>query len=195
MELSHDFLQGLQLVGNDAIIDDASFDSLLQVALDSILSTNIKQDDPYLTKGNRAQLKLAVASFITFFLEAAKLDRDGTSLWHFLEELHFSEERMVKIIQVYNENVTNIRLVLSSISNSYPHITDIKWRLEYYIKNSQLHRIGEPQYQIQLQTQKPGQSDSGVVQFSCSQEQLQDLVGKLKEACKSLERAHQATSS
>ncbi|KAK2165318.1 hypothetical protein LSH36_52g08013 [Paralvinella palmiformis] len=193
MELSADFVQGLQLLGNNAVVDDVSFDLLLQLSLDSILSPDSLEGSPPSAKLNNAQLKLGVASFITFLLEATKLDRDGTSLRHFLEELHFSEERLDKIIHVFEENKTNIRHVLASISSTYPHITDVRWRVEYYIKNNQLHKIGQPQYQIQLQTQKSGDGD--VFQFSCSQEQLQDMVGKLKEACKSLERAHQVKPS
>jgi len=38
MELSADFVQGLQLLGNNAVVDDVSFDLLLQLSLDSILS-------------------------------------------------------------------------------------------------------------------------------------------------------------
>ena len=43
MELSADFLQGLQLLENPANIDDASFDLVLRLAVDSILSTKTIQ--------------------------------------------------------------------------------------------------------------------------------------------------------
>ena len=34
-----------------------------------------------------------------------------------------------------------------------PHIVDIKWRLNYTTKTSQLERVNDPQYAITLQTE------------------------------------------
>lgn len=37
--------------------------------------------------------------------------------------------------------------------SSLPHIVDIKWRLNYTTKTSQLERVNDPQYAITLQTE------------------------------------------
>ncbi|KAK2562106.1 COMM domain-containing protein 3 [Acropora cervicornis] len=73
--------------------------------------------------------------------------------------------------------------------SSFPHIVDVDWRLDYYIKNNQMEKVNKPMYLITLKTEESGKPQGKDVQFSCSMEQLQDLVGKLKDACKSIERA------
>lgn len=53
-------------------------------------------------------------------------------------------------------------------------------------QNNHKDKANEPQYVISLKTEKPG-GGTGDVQMSCTLAQLQDLVGKLKNACKSVE--------
>ena len=53
-------------------------------------------------------------------------------------------------------------------------------------QNNHMDKVNEPQYVISLKTEKPG-GQKGDVQMSCTLAQLQDLVGKLKNACKGVE--------
>ncbi|XP_064448054.1 COMM domain-containing protein 3 isoform X2 [Mirounga angustirostris] len=78
-----------------------------------------------------------------------------------------------------------------SIGRSLPHITDVSWRLEYQIKTNQLHKMYRPAYLVTLNVENTDSRSHPEISFSCSMEQLQDLVGKLKDASKSLERATQ----
>ncbi|XP_036593656.1 COMM domain-containing protein 3-like [Trichosurus vulpecula] len=70
-------------------------------------------------------------------------------------------------------------------------ITDVSWRLEYQIKTNQLHRLYRPSYLVTLNVEKEDPRSHPDISFNCTMEQLQDLVGKLKDAAKSLERATQ----
>ncbi|XP_077752971.1 COMM domain-containing protein 3 isoform X2 [Canis aureus] len=78
-----------------------------------------------------------------------------------------------------------------SIGRSLPHITDVSWRLEYQIKTNQLHKMYRPAYLVTLNVENTDSRSHQEISFSCNMEQLQDLVGKLKDASKSLERATQ----
>ncbi|XP_055564974.1 COMM domain-containing protein 3 isoform X2 [Falco cherrug] len=78
-----------------------------------------------------------------------------------------------------------------SIGRSPLHITDVSWRLEYQIKSNQLHKTYQPSYLVTLNVENNDSGSHPDVSFSCTMEQLQDLVGKLKDAAKSLERATQ----
>lgn len=84
-----------------------------------------------------------------------------------------------------------IIIVSFSIGRSLPHITDVSWRLEYQIKTSQLHKMYRPAYLVTLNVENTDFPSHPEINFSCNMEQLQDLVGKLKDASKSLERATQ----
>ncbi|RMX39196.1 hypothetical protein pdam_00013534 [Pocillopora damicornis] len=55
--------------------------------------------------------------------------------------------------------------------------------------NNQMEKVNKPTYLITLKTEEAGKTKGEDVQFSCTMEQLQDLVGKLKDACKSVEKA------
>ncbi|XP_019520698.1 PREDICTED: COMM domain-containing protein 3 isoform X3 [Hipposideros armiger] len=78
-----------------------------------------------------------------------------------------------------------------SIGRSLPHIIDVSWRLEYQIKTNQLHKMYRPAYLVTLNVENTDSQSHPEISFSCNMEQLQDLVGKLKDASKSLERATQ----
>nr|XP_034365672.1 COMM domain-containing protein 3 isoform X3 [Arvicanthis niloticus] len=78
-----------------------------------------------------------------------------------------------------------------SLGRSLPHITDVSWRLEYQIKTNQLHKMYRPGYLVTLNVENSDSQSYPEINFSCNMEQLQDLVGKLKDASKSLERATQ----
>ncbi|XP_012773430.1 COMM domain-containing protein 3 isoform X2 [Maylandia zebra] len=76
-----------------------------------------------------------------------------------------------------------------SIGRGLPHITDASWRLEYHMKNGQVDKVNDSFYLISLNTENEGSSED--INFTCTVEQLQDLVGKLKDAAKTMEKASQ----
>ncbi|KAG8009398.1 COMM domain-containing protein 3 [Nibea albiflora] len=76
-----------------------------------------------------------------------------------------------------------------SIGRRPPQINDVSWRLQYHMKNGQVDKVNEPFYSISLKSENEGSSED--INFTCTMEQLQDLVGKLKDAAKSVEKASQ----
>ncbi|PNJ24580.1 COMMD3 isoform 2, partial [Pongo abelii] len=109
----------------------------------------------------------------------------------YLEDCKFDRERIELFCTEYQNNKNSLEILLGSIGRSLPHITDVSWRLEYQIKTNQLHRMYRPAYLVTLSVQNTDSPSYPEISFSCSMEQLQDLVGKLKDASKSLERATQ----
>ena len=43
-----------------------------------------------------------------------------------------------------------IRIFLSNSSFSFPHVVDVKWRLDNHLKEDNLEKINEPVYLIDL---------------------------------------------
>ncbi|WAQ94187.1 COMD3-like protein [Mya arenaria] len=70
-------------------------------------------------------------------------------------------------------------------------VTLVSEASKYDLDNNHLERVNEAVYLVSLKTEVPGSRELKEVQFSCTQEQLQDLVGKLKDACKCLEKVGQ----
>ncbi|XP_074180981.1 COMM domain-containing protein 3 isoform X3 [Rhinolophus sinicus] len=167
MELSEFVQKGFQLLADPGSFDSNAFTLLLRAAFQSLLDAQADEavlDHPDLKHIDPVVLKHCHAAAATYILEAGKQRADKSTL---------------------------------SIGRSLPHIIDVSWRLEYQIKTSQLHKMYRPAYLVTLNievfihVQNTDSQSHPEISFSCNMEQLQDLVGKLKDASKSLERATQ----
>lgn len=93
---------------------------------------------------------------------------------------------------------------MSTTGFTFPHITGVDWRLDYFIKSNSVEKINSPMYLISLETKTELELDQekGIanvhllkketteqVEFSCSADQLQDLLARLKDAAKQVERS------
>ena len=69
-------------------------------------------------------------------------------------------------------------------------MVDVDWRLDYYIKSNTVERVDVPVFFVALTVQDADDS-TRVVQFSASLQELQDLLAKLQDAAKNIERIYQ----
>lgn len=194
MDLPQSVLDGLSLTGDAVHIADKQFKRLIDRACSGVLEPaerNSLENDPVFEKVDKAILKEVYASIVSTIIEAAKQDVEPASLSSLLEECKFTSERINVFNTVFQDRKSLIQILLGNIGTSPPHIVDVDWRLDYYIKNNHLEKVNEAVYLISLKTEVPGKSELQEVQFSCSLEQLQDLVGKLKDATKCLEKVGQ----
>jgi len=133
-------------------------------------------------------VKQAYSALLTFILEGAKENEDPATLKGALEEHKLSAKRADHIASRYNETKSSIRRLLATNTFHFPRVVDVDWRLDYVIKSNSVEKINMPVYRIALKTDEM-EGKQGSVEFSCSLEQLQDLVSKLKDASKQLERS------
>ncbi|XP_038126416.1 COMM domain-containing protein 3 [Cyprinodon tularosa] len=192
MELSESVQRGLQLLADPSVVDPGSFQVLLDVSFRGLLASRADPailDQPELKHIDRIQVKQIHAALATFILEAVKHNADKSSISSCLEELTFSPERLELFFTTHQKHKKEVESLLSSIGRRLPHVHDVSWRLQYQMKNGQLDKINEPFYLISLNTENEGSPED--VNFTCTTEQLQDLVAKLKDAAKSVEKASQ----
>ena len=69
-------------------------------------------------------------------------------------------------------------------------MVDVDWRLDYYIKSNTVERVDVPVFFVALTVQDADDS-TRAVQFSASLQELQDLLAKLQDAAKNIERIYQ----
>lgn len=184
----------LSLAGESIHIPDAQFPSFVEVAFRGVINSNERNAIENLkefTSKDQAAVKEAYAGLVAMVIEAAKQDTDIESLSSLLEDCKFPPERIKEVSETYQKNKPALQILLGSVGRTPAHIVDVDWRLDYYVKNNHMEKVNEAVYLITLKTELPSQKELQEVQFSCSQEQLQDLVGKLKDACKCLERISQ----
>ncbi|NWW91692.1 COMD3 protein, partial [Rhynochetos jubatus] len=186
---------GWRLLGDPRRFSRRPYAALLRAAFRSLLDhpqagNSFILDDPDLKDIDPTVLKHCHAAAAMCILEAGKQKADITAISTCLEDCKLDKERIEQFCTEYQcrELVT---VVSFSIGRSPLHITDVSWRLEYQIKSSQLHKTYQPSYLVTLNVENSDSGSHPDVSFSCTMEQLQDLVGKLKDAAKSLERASQ----
>ncbi|NXJ97498.1 COMD3 protein, partial [Corythaixoides concolor] len=191
MELSAYAQGGWRLLGDPRRFPRRPYAALLRAAFRSLLDhPRAGLDDPDLKDIDPTVLKHCHAAAATCILEAGKHKADIAAISTCLEDCKLDKERIEQFCTEYQcrELVT---VVSFSIGRSPLHITDVSWRLEYQIKSNQLHKTYQPSYLVTLNVENSDSGSHPDVSFSCTMEQLQDLVGKLKDAAKSLERATQ----
>ncbi|XP_006002459.1 polycomb complex protein BMI-1-A isoform X2 [Latimeria chalumnae] len=194
MELSEYVQKGLQSLADPAQFNTKSFQVFIQITFQSLLTkqsddtvldhSDLKQIDPTL-------LKHCHVAAATCVLEAGRQNADRSTISTFLEDCNFDGERTDYFCTEYQKNKSKLERLLGSIGRCPLHIIDASWRLEYQIKNSHLHKVNQPAYLVTLNVENNHTGSPENIDFSCTMEQLQDLVGKLRDAAKSLERASQ----
>ncbi|XP_005518799.2 PREDICTED: uncharacterized protein LOC102104382 [Pseudopodoces humilis] len=189
MELSPYAQGGWRLLGDPRRFPRRPFAALLRAAFRSLLDhPQAGLDDPDLKDIDPTVLKHCHAAAATCILEAGKQKADISAISTCLEDCKLDKERIEQFCTEYQKNKDALEILLGSIGRSPLHITDVSWRLEYQIKNNQLHKTYQPSYLVTLNVENSDSGSHPDVSFSCTMEQLQDLVGKLKDAAKSLER-------
>lgn len=194
MELGPSVLENISLAGESVHLSDKLFSSLVSSACRGILvdeHRNKIQDHPAFKDTDKAILKAAYSGIVTLILESAKHDCDEGNVRSVLEECKYTDDRTKVFCNLFLPQKPQIQLLLGKIGSSFPHIVDVDWRLDYHIKSDQLEKVNAAMYLISLKTEVPGESELQEVQFSCSLEQLQDLVGKLRDAMKCMDKIAQ----
>ncbi|XP_053322694.1 polycomb complex protein BMI-1 isoform X2 [Spea bombifrons] len=194
MELSDDLQRALHRLADSARFGPKSFVALLRAAFLSLTGEQAAEaalDSPELRHLDPAHVKQCHAAAATCILEALKHQVDRQTLSTFLEDCKFDKERSEQFWAEYQKHKDSLEILLESLGRSPPHITDVSWRLEYQIKANQLYKSYRPGYLVKLSVESPDPNENSDIRFNCSMEQLQDLLGKLKDAAKSLERTTQ----
>jgi polycomb group RING finger protein 4 len=97
------------------------------------------------------------------------------------------ENRIEVVTTEYKGRFSTLRQRLSATSFHFPHIVDVQWRCDFLMKTNEQERLNTPTFFVKLKViNEKGQLQD--VQFTCSHDQLQDLVGRLQDATASLDR-------
>ncbi|XP_052548265.1 polycomb complex protein BMI-1 [Tympanuchus pallidicinctus] len=191
MELSAYAQGGCRLLGDPRRLSRRAYSALLRAAFRGVLQPHGGVADPELSDVDPAVLKQCHAAAAACILEAGRQRADRAALSACLEECKLDRERIEQFCTEYQKNREALEELLGSIGRAPPHVTDVSWRLAYRIQTHELHRAYQPTYLLTLSTENSDVGSQPDLSFSCTMEQLQDLVGKLKDAAKSLERATQ----
>jgi len=189
MDLSEEVTNGLKILADDKNVNEASFKTLVDISFAILLKQKTETDLlNTLSSVDVIALKQGYSGLVSLILEAAKINADPAILGAILEDIKMSSSKIETLSARYSEQKSSIRQMLSITSFHFPHIVDVSWRLDYLIKSNSVEKINTPLYRIALKTEEP-EGKTKTVEFSCTMDQLQDLVSKLKDATKQIERS------
>lgn len=134
--------------------------------------------------------KQAEYSVLTLIFLAIKYDLDNAKLRELLAEHGVSDVATEELISVYEQNQTSLRIKNLTTGFSLPHVTNVEWKLTCDVKSSQSDSTtGVLNFQINLGRYKEisGERET-ITEFVCNAEELQFLIGRLKEIERHCER-------
>lgn len=114
---------------------------------------------------------------------AVKHNLDNTKFRELLEQYGVSNLAIEEMISVFEKNQTSLRVQNLTTGLSMPHVTNVEWKLTCDVKTSQIDlATGALNFRINLGRFKElsGERET-ITEFVCNVEELQFLIGRLKE--------------
>jgi len=193
MNISTELEMGLKRLCNPALINDKCFRILLQKAkrsLGTLLNDDISEqttDDESTITSKQDIAKEAYASLVALYTIASQHCLDGVSLLQNIQTLMLTDsDRLSEIIKTYESVSPRLTQVCEITTTSLANVVDVECRLNYCVQSSVFDDVSEFLYQVRLKT-----VDNGTIKyidFVCDTQQLQELVFKLKDAVRHLEK-------
>jgi len=130
------------------------------------------------------------AVLVCCYAEAAKIDLSSDDFRSQLNGAEIAEAQCTAIVDSYQKHKADLRGTLLRIGWHPPHVLTADWKLFHSVKGSSQGIIAQPSYLISLKLQEcdSTKTDTKDLVFSCTVEQLQDLVWKLREATKAAQK-------
>lgn len=188
MELAKETIDGLTNIQHSNVLPEEIFQELLEIVVFYVCKNVHDAKNIAAVYPSKSELvKTVVANISCLFVEAARHDYDEESLKTFLQNEHISGQRIEKLCNTYTNNKHNIQTRLELTGDSAPHIVDIDWRLYHCAKFSTCRFTNGPiYYNIRLTTKRCNEMKH--VTFICTIQQLQELVYKLKDIVRHIEK-------
>lgn len=142
----------------------------------------------YATKPDHT--KQAEYSVLTLMFLAIKHNLDNGKLRELLDQHGISNLATEELISVYEKNQTSLRIKNLTTGLSMPHVTNVEWKLTCDVKSSQIDlATGAINFRINFGRYKElsGERET-ITEFNCDMEELQFLIGRLKEIERHCER-------
>lgn len=186
MEVSHEVSSALRLAGDTHNVPAKTFQVIIELTIEGLVpDEKVKRDSTSST--NLGELNCCHVAISTLFAEAVRRSHPKSVVASTLEGLDWPEDRIENAMSKLETHRQQIRNQLASIGTFPPHIVDIDWKLDYHVKSSSGARTMGAQYLITLYTEEGG-GQRGEVTFACSQSELTQMITKLRQATRVMQK-------
>jgi hypothetical protein len=152
MELNSEIEEDFNRLNDQTYLSDKNYEQLIEKIFLLFSSTN-----------SNIQLsssfdKRLISSILTFIFECVKYDLDETSVRSKFDDFKFQNK------------------------SRQDRFLNLNWRLDLQLKTNYTDKLFQPIYILDWTKRNKYTTNIDHIQFSCSQESLQELVDKLKDA-------------
>ena len=105
-----------------------------------------------------------------------------------LHEQGVGEEIQNILIEQYNTNLNTIKKHMTITGITASNIVGITWRLDYSVRSKHAGQENLPMFLLCLNVKEQNSNTIRKVEIITNQEELQDILNKVKDAVKQLDR-------
>ncbi|KAK9753933.1 COMM domain [Popillia japonica] len=193
MNLNEDLKISLIKSNNSTIISDQTYRTLLECSFNELIREQIGSGIQSIQHTKPDLIKELHASYLRAITEFARNNLTKDNVRQILNsDCNFSTDRANLFSELYEKHKTRLQIVLVNIGTHLPHIVphivDVKWDTDYIVKTSGIDEVGGPIFRITLFVENfndmKQENEIDKINFSCTSQELQDLVYRLKEAAR-----------
>jgi len=177
MELNSEIEEDFTRLNDQTYLSDKKYEQLIEKIFSLFTSNNAN------IQLSSSLDKRLISSILTFIFECIKYDLDETSVRSKFDDLKFlNKSRQDRFINEYNKYLSIIQLYLKQKSFEHDRLLNLNWRLDLQLKTNYTDKLFQPIYILDWTKRNKYTTNIDHIQFSCSQESLQELLDKLKDA-------------
>jgi len=177
MELNSEIEEDFNRLNDQTYLSDKNYEQLIEkiFLLFSSTNSNIQLSSSF--------DKRLISSILTFIFECVKYDLDETSVRSKFDDFKFqNKSRQDRFLNEYKKHLPTIQLYLKQKSIEHDRLLNLNWRLDLQLKTNYTDKLFQPIYILDWTKRNKYTTNIDHIQFTCSQESLQELVDKLKDA-------------
>eukprot|EP00250_Pteridium_aquilinum_P005926 c15942_g1_i1 orf=499-1098(-) len=192
LEIGEDAVDALSLLAT--LADVSQVEALAMAGLSVLLRQQTEEEALSAPSFQALQvhfIKRTFSALVCLFLEAAKNDLSISQLSAFLTTDCGLQDGVVEALcSAFHHHKPDLSRSLSLTANHtyLPRLQGVDWNLHYCISSSQDRAHREFLYNVRFKTLDSVSGKEDGLEVTCSLEDLQDLVSRLRDACKSVER-------
>ncbi|XP_018569948.1 COMM domain-containing protein 3 [Anoplophora glabripennis] len=195
MKIDDKCKNSLTLGQNTNVISDIVYKKLLEncfnilVGKEAVHSINtLYNSKPDIVKEFYAALLKACAEFVRNNLTKEEI------VQFLSQSCNFTQSRANALAEFTDKNRVGVESSLVNISTTLPHLTDVKWKIDYIVKSNVADESEGPIFRVSLiaeeyDVEAECKRLKNVI-FTCTSQELQDLVYKLKDAVRHCTTLH-----
>ena len=177
MELNATIEEDIRRLNDATFLPEKKYEQLIEKLFTVLSSTDVDVQLP------SSFDKRLVASLLTFVFECIRYDLDESSIRSKLDDLQLTtKSRQDRLLAEIQKHRSVLQLHLKQNCLEHDRLLNVNWRLDLQLKTNHTDKLHEPLYILDWTKREKYTSTIDHVQMTCSQESLQELVEKLKDA-------------